>query len=811
MPRITLALLTAALMATPAHAADAPAPGLPTVASGHRPGPDALYAPPADAPQLQNAGPWKAQPILVSGAAAYRAGEWLYQDFLYDDHGAKGLKDPDDQHDVGSYTYSPVAGTLTYPTAKVFADNAADLVELRIRRVGDTTAFRVTLNTLQDPARTAFTIALGDGPAPVAWPHGAGTSSRAQTFVTVHGAAAEVSDAVSGAVKPGATATVDATRRQVDVRVPSSAFDPGTGKVRVTIGVGLWDATAGTYLAPGPSATADAPGGAAPTRAALFNVGPRLAEPQPALSAFGVAPVSMGDAAAGAAIQANWWRESAQAQALLLGDVSSLAAEVDFAKLAAGADDESQVPKTGSINRILASRHSFGQGIDPSRVCFDIAKSIAVGASCEGRFVGQLQPYTLYVPKRSAPKAGWGMTLLLHSLSANYNQYAASRNQSQLGDRGAGSLVLTPAGRGPDGFYAGIPEADTFEAWADVARHYPLDADWTTVSGYSMGGFGTYRMLARWPDLFARGFSVVGIPGTAMDQLASLRNTPIMAWNSGGDELVNISDSEEAVAALTAAGLRFTERLFPAADHLTLATNDEYGPGAAYLGEVRVDRDPAHVAYVVDPVEDSAAAAAVGDHAYWVSGLRLRDAKKTGTFDVRSKAFGVGDAPVLPVASSEGTLDGGAHGPMAYHERRQAWGGEPPATAQDALVVRSANVAGATIDARRARVSCAPRIELTGDGPVDLQIDCAPPKAADALAACARTVTVALPRVTGRRITFVNVSRRGARLKRVTGRDVRRVVVTRPSEKAFSLRLTLHTSGRKAGRVVVARRFAACR
>ena len=45
---------------------------------------------------LQNAGPWQAEPILVSGATAYRDGEFLYQDFLYDDHGAVGAQDPSD-------------------------------------------------------------------------------------------------------------------------------------------------------------------------------------------------------------------------------------------------------------------------------------------------------------------------------------------------------------------------------------------------------------------------------------------------------------------------------------------------------------------------------------------------------------------------------------------------------------------------------------------------------------------------------------------------------------------------------------------
>src|SRR3954452_24894741 len=98
---------------------------LPHVASGHRPGPDALYAPPPRAPQLENTGGWRAAPILVSGSQAYRDGEWLYQDYLYDDHGGKDTPDPNTPWSVGAHLFSPVAGTYTYPIDPVYADNAA--------------------------------------------------------------------------------------------------------------------------------------------------------------------------------------------------------------------------------------------------------------------------------------------------------------------------------------------------------------------------------------------------------------------------------------------------------------------------------------------------------------------------------------------------------------------------------------------------------------------------------------------------------------------------------------------------------------
>ena len=805
--RATSTLLALALAAVAAPAAGA---SLPKVDTGARPGPEALYRPAPKVRQLENRGPWRAEPILVSGAQAYRGGEWIYQDFLYDDHGAAGLYRPDAPYGADAHLYSPAAGTYLYPTDAKYAHNAADLVELRVRRIEGGTAFRVTLNTLIDPERTAFTIALGDSAEARDWPHGAGVSSPAELFLTSRANEAELVDAVSGTARDGAVAKLDMDRRQIEVRVPDSAWNPGAGKVRMTIGVGLWDPEAKSYVAPSEgSATETTPGGGAPTGAAIVNVGPRFDEPWPDVN-DPVAPKTMGDAAAGGLVQAAWWRERAQADALRLGDVSPFHAEVDFAKLAAKADDESGVPKTGFMNRILASEHEYGQGLDPEKVCFEIGGA-DLGAECVGRFVGALQPYAIYIPEKPEPARGYGLTLLLHSLSANYNQYANSQNMSQLGDRGAGSIVITPAGRGPDGFYAGVPEADTFEVWADVARRYRLDPEWTVVSGYSMGGFGTYRMLARYPDLFARGFSVVGIPGSVMDQLPSLRNTPILAWNATADELVNIGDAEEAAAALEENGLRFKYWQFPTADHLTLATNDEYGPGADWLGDHRVDRNPAHVTYVVDPSEDSAQARAVADHAYWLSGLTVRDAKASpGLIDARSEGMGMGDPEPGEVTPGGGVLTGGGHAAMPYVERTLDWGPAPEIARADRLHVRAQNVSGATVDARRARLSCSPELVVESDGPLDLKIACT--ALAVKGASCASSVALRLPRVRGQRIVAVRVSRGKRTVKLARGADLRRVLIRRVSRKAFRVRLTLRAAGggKTARRIVVTRRIAAC-
>src|SRR5256885_308987 len=161
---LSVTVVFALALAAPAAAR---AGSLPTVASGARPGPDILYEPPATAPQLTTAGVWKAAPILVSGAESYRDGEFLYQDFLYDDHGANGgQRDPNDPRSNGD-SFSAPNGTYTYPTdQKRYAENAADLVELRVKPLADATAFRITLNTMLDPDAAATTIAIGNSAGP---------------------------------------------------------------------------------------------------------------------------------------------------------------------------------------------------------------------------------------------------------------------------------------------------------------------------------------------------------------------------------------------------------------------------------------------------------------------------------------------------------------------------------------------------------------------------------------------------------------------------------------------------------------------
>jgi len=742
-----LAALLCAALALPGAALAAPSSLPAKLGTAPQPGPPILYQPPASAPALENApgSIWHAAPILVSGASAYRGGgEFVYQGYVYDDHGAKLVADRTNPmnspggNPSGGDLFSAPDGTYTYPTGAGYDENAANLIELRVRPTSEATAFRITLNTLENPSLVATAIAIGgtEGQSHP-FPFGANVSAPAQLFLTIHGETAVLTDAVTGAVVPGPapSVSVDLVRHQITVLVPHSEWNPGTSVVRLAAGVGLWNTAAGRYLLPRAEANETEPGGAGedPNPPAFFDVAFRFNAQEPVPGTPG--PETSSDPA--------WWREQAQSHALQAGDISRFHAEVDFSKLAKHVNTDmpgeaTGVPQSGVFDRILASHFFAGQGADYA------TGGCGKASGCSGEMRGQLQPYAIYVPRGPVPAAGWGLTLLLHSLSANYNQFEGTHNQSQFANRGSGSIVITPSGRGPDGWYYDHAGANTFETWADVAAHYKLNPSLTDIAGYSMGGYGTYKFSTQFPDLFAKAQPTVGPPAlgiwvppaepTGGEQtltqrmLASVRNIPFLIWDETSDELVPIAGVREQVKKFDSLGYRYEFDEFHVGDHLALAINDEFKPAAEFLDTATVQPNPPHVSYTYNPTMDFQADGTTAGHAYWLYGVELRDSSGTaplGTIDVRSEGFGVGDPPASATQFGAGVLTGGQLGALPFTSESKTWGAAPKTPAKDALDIQATNVSQVTIDAKRAKVDCRAQLKVTSDGPLTVKLaDC---------------------------------------------------------------------------------------
>lgn len=694
------------------------APSLPRVTSGHRPGPDVLYAPPPSAPQLENRDPrFRAQPLLVSGTEAYVKGEYLYQDYLYDDHGSQAMpvdpvnetaSDPTTVNGLSGDALVYQVGSVSYPTDPVYAGNAADLVEMRMVPGATSTAYRFTLDTLRRADTTIMTVALdtdrnaATGTSTLPRDPGApfpGTDA----VLTTWGTGAEVSTfAANGRLLATKAVPVhtDLQADQVTVTVPRSVQDP-QGVVRATVATGLYDRATGGWLRPKVGdPTATTPGGAGlydPQPSGILNLGLRFDE---------------------TVQHQNAPPDEEQALALKAHRPTTFAHDIDVAALRAGVT-RSTVPTTGLQIRMYPSRLHLGDG---QQVAFP-------------EELGQLQPYALHIPPSGPTSRPHSLLLAVHSNGQHYWQYDGTGVMSELGDA-RDAVVLSPLGRGHDGWYLDSSEDDIFESWADTARHVRLDPNRTAISGYSMGGYATYRLGGLYPDLFGKAFSVVGPPGKkvwvppmpptdGIQTLSNLwlentRNVPYLNMNQVSDELVpvvgpvaqNLGNPALAIRGFDQLGYRFRFLLFEGGEHYTLAALGYHFPVAqAFLGDAKVDRDPAHVTFARVPGSDGLPFGLVHDHAYWVSGVQVADTSTgpgaKGVVDVRSHGFGVGD----PESAPERTA--GVMG-LPYVETGRTWGPVPREQVTNRADVTMTNIRTATVDLTRAR--------LRGTAPLTLDV-----------------------------------------------------------------------------------------
>jgi predicted peptidase len=203
-------------------------------------------------------------------------------------------------------------------------------------------------------------------------------------------------------------------------------------------------------------------------------------------------------------------------------------------------------------------------------------------------------PYYLYVPQHYNPQQKYPMILILSGgserskpgNSAAQNEWAILRNnyvQVWSGDyNGAGnpevqqhwpSIIVVPQisisqqwVNAPvhKGSYTQQAQPTTVLLLAkellDALQHkYSIDANRIYITGISLGGYGTWDAIERWPAYFAAAVPVSGAGDPA--KAAELVNMPIWAFHGSKDNVVPVSGSRDMIAAIRAAGgsPRYTE------------------------------------------------------------------------------------------------------------------------------------------------------------------------------------------------------------------------------------------------------------
>jgi predicted peptidase len=126
------------------------------------------------------------------------------------------------------------------------------------------------------------------------------------------------------------------------------------------------------------------------------------------------------------------------------------------------------------------------------------------------------------------------------------------------------AILVTPLCPGARGW-----RPEMLVALVDELRdRYRVDPDRVYLAGMSMGGFGTWETVSRYPERFAAAVSLCG--GGNPSEVGAMAGVPI--WNIHGakDDIVPLDASEECVKALRAAGGYVIHTVEPEMDHMDL-------------------------------------------------------------------------------------------------------------------------------------------------------------------------------------------------------------------------------------------------
>jgi predicted esterase len=649
---------------------------------------------------------WKGTPTNLAGRDQISGGELIATDYLYDDYGANndGLPGQPPFRD----NLAPALGDYRYPAEPDrYGYNAADLRELRVS--ADTRGLHalIGLQTMKAADAAIVTLAIdADGSTKTgagAWPDGAGLRTPgADRFITVWGAGGRLTDAAGKQVK--VRQAVNLAENAIELDVPWAKLGTLGKKARLWIASGVNRNGAFAPQASGKAAAFDT----------LFT----------------------GD-------DDTWsftshWGEAKQSRLLAAGDITPFARRLGVRTLKKrGSRPYTVTP--GFYDRIFRSKYDYGEGIE--------LKQGSVSGTAAPMFKSRWQTYGVWLPKSWKPGTKSALLLAGHSLDVNHNEYRAvppkGNFYAQLGDERS-SIVITPLARGMDTWYLDAGFADVLEAWDDARTAFGTDDERTSITGYSMGGYMTYRMGLLMPDRFVSASSYVGPPAyfqwpypgpvQSTPEWLTPANTNLIVRNGlnlpteivhgNADELVPVTGVQKQADDFAAAGNPYRFYRHATDDHLSFIVNDQWGRTRDWLGTGRRNLSPVTVRYRRYPAMDLKKYGLVFDGAYWVDELVVRDAGAQTSFgDVEATTFALGGNRLRPVPDPPGVATEGGLSPAAVQGQTLVKG--DPIAKANGFEAKLTNLGSVLFRTGLMGLDPAQPVSasLTGDGPVTVRFD----------------------------------------------------------------------------------------
>ena len=654
-----------------------------------------------------NLGDWVGSASRYGGTAVVSAGEYVYQDHIFDARGADDGRDASrlektdaleealpQSYRIDALAQADPAGEFGVPVPEDYSyddtygdatshQDAADLAELRLATSGDSLALLARTTTMASNDATALLVladtAGGSPEFEVPFNSGLTTSVADVAFFISNGRVlrADLATGEVGAVAGGLAAANSAGwANALEASLPLGAVTGEGGTLSLAVASGR-PSGSGDGFAPIDLETAnDQP------HANVANVAFRFDEP------------------------VRIWFERQQALALHDGSIDSFFTAIDTAELRSGAS-QAFVPGPGYHDRIFIS--------DP-----------ATGVPREGGRDGVFQHYGVYLPQSydgtPVPLQWW-----LHWRGGNahtgasvvpkiFKQYGEDRD----------SIVVSPSGRGTSTWYVGRGHVDFRQVWSDAFETFAIDRDRVYTTGHSMGGWGSYLLTLLYPDRFAAAAPVAGPVTQGMwtgvdfegcdefsfdeyspcyisanesrprDQhtrklLENARHVPYAILHGTDDELVAYSGVFRQSERLIELGYRHRLYTYPGYEHYTHPIMDQWAEAASYLHSFTRPENPAQVTYKRDmPFERATEEVQSGgatlnfdfDSAYWMSGLKPAD-MQTGVASFDGRSLAISEDPYVAVPDTGAPTAPGQSGP--YIITGLQWLTDPTATAGESF------------------------------------------------------------------------------------------------------------------------------
>ncbi len=138
-------------------------------------------------------------------------------------------------------------------------------------------------------------------------------------------------------------------------------------------------------------------------------------------------------------------------------------------------------------------------------------------------------------------------------------QCPANMGWSHFSNRDKNDLLLQPT--------PSKPMELLMELIKQTVKKMPVDTNRIYITGLSMGGFGTFDAIERYPDLFAAAVPVCG--GGDVSKASSISGLPIWIFNGAEDAAVNPILSMNMLVALTKAGAHPGFTQYPEVGHFS--------------------------------------------------------------------------------------------------------------------------------------------------------------------------------------------------------------------------------------------------